>query len=171
MEISDPQNSTFRKKCPVDTRELWWQCCLKISISLASTKVEHGWLLTLQDIPSFWKSANIFFLTDPDDGFSSVQLERCYLVGFLHVLIVEWLLEKHREGPKSLLLFKLYEKSHWLKYWILHNSIKRNFQRVSIWVLSTFSKLEPFNAKKNQWAIKNWTPEIPLLHKSLCLRV
>lgn len=33
--------------------------------------------------------------------------------------------------------------------WLLSNFIERNFQRISIYVLSTFSELDPFNGQKN----------------------
>lgn len=65
MGISDPQNSTFRKKCPLETRALQWQYHLNISISLASTWSEIWLIADSAGYPHLLGICSQFLLSKP----------------------------------------------------------------------------------------------------------
>lgn len=63
--ISDPQNSTFRKKCPLETKALQWQYHLNISISLASARSEIRLIAASAAYPYLLGIGSQFLLNKP----------------------------------------------------------------------------------------------------------
>lgn len=150
---------------------------IETSVSaLLPHKMDHGWLLALQDphlTPAFRNQFTVpssqtwittfFFLPKWKDV--TVWVFTCAN----HKLIFREAQERQREPYITDFHFLFIPQI--MLTWLLSNFIERNFQRISIYVLSTFSELDPSNGQKNHWAIKNWTAKILLSYKSPCLRI